>query len=109
MHDEYRRTVTGLRVLDRSAGRLRDPTAGRDSLARSLNIAAVLEPGESGESGAHQTQAGADEPSPTCPRHFLRGFPRAEPEEASHSSRRKVAPAALPVSEVRRQPTRWPA
>jgi len=42
MHDQYRRTITGDRVLDRPAGCLEDLAPNRDALARLMNIALIV-------------------------------------------------------------------
>src|SRR5262245_25214627 len=43
MHDQYRRTIAGGRILDRAAWRLNDLAASRDALARLMNVASITD------------------------------------------------------------------
>ena len=48
MHDQHRRAIAGHGNLDGTTGRLDDLTAGRDTLARLMNIALVAGVGDAG-------------------------------------------------------------
>ena len=82
MHCQDRRAVAGRPVFDRAAGCLDDSAAGRDPLARPMNVATVAGQGARGEPARDKARENGGCPPPTRWWHVIPHAVRCSPSRS---------------------------